>query len=290
MAANMLPPANELISWVVTLSGSSAVYGLCIAPLTAEERLMLSITSVLGLWATLALILLLQVAFSRLCSRYACCQSSLARTIKLKFGYAPVRFWRSACDLYLFSYTTLATSLLGYLICIQVGDHHVVWSSPAISCDSASWRSWSIVAGIVLVLAVVLPAVAIVAFLHRHRQRFAEEDFSARYGILYQHLTPRTYWWVGMVLLRRAIFAVVSLAYLTDSHSGGLVFACLHLVSLLIHIRFQPYASAISNRAEFFTLVSLTVLGMLTATFTDHEIVSSTSRSVLATLLVSTLR
>jgi hypothetical protein len=45
-------------------------------------------------------------------------------------------------SIFLFSYQNVTVTVLTHLVCIQAGEHAVVFSDPAMYCGSAEYKSW----------------------------------------------------------------------------------------------------------------------------------------------------
>jgi hypothetical protein len=65
-----------------------------------------------------------------------------------------------------------------------------------------------------------------------------------RWGTLYEPFIPSAYWWTSMVLLRRVIFTIGDIVLVILPSFKYMIFAFIHLLSLLMHQIIQPYAFA----------------------------------------------
>jgi hypothetical protein len=181
----------------------------------------------------------------------------------------------------------LANTLVGYLICIDVGDDALIFVSPTISCNSNDYIAWLPAVIILLISLIILPPVLLLIWLARNRHRFIDSQFADRWGILYESYTPRAYWWQSMVLIRRVIFSVVDIAMVVLPHLKFMIFAFIHLLSLFIHQLVAPYQQPFFNQVELITLLSLTSLAVIMTAYPDpRQIQALPAISILITVLV----
>jgi hypothetical protein len=75
-------------------------------------------------------------------------------------------------------------------------------------------------------------------------------------------------------LLRRVIFTVVDITLVILPSFKYMIFTFIHLLSLVIHIMVQPYATVVYNRIELMTLISLTILSLILTAFPDASTIS----------------
>lgn len=90
-----------------------------------------------------------------------------------------------------------------------------------------------------------------------------------------------------MVSLRRVIFSVVDITLVILPSFKYMIFAFLHLISLLVHVLIQPYCTSFFNRVELGSLLALTMLSVILATFPDPKSIQShPSIQAMITLIV----
>lgn len=157
--------------------------------------MILAVCSILIFWATLGVMGLAQLVLTQ---SYVPCYRTIRRV-----SYPLQRYWRSIISIYLFSYTTIANTLIGYLSCVDhtnTNDHDgsdidssddmstmsVIFIEPTISCDDDQYRLWLVIVIILLVITVIIPPLVIMVYLTRNRSRFHEISFINRWGNLYE--------------------------------------------------------------------------------------------------------
>lgn len=80
--------------------------------------------------------------------------------------------------------------------------------------------------------------------------RESRAAFRARWGPLYVMYSHRAWYWQSLVLLRRAVFVLVSVVLLQSPAHRYLAFTLLNFVSLLLHQFVHPFADARTNHLE----------------------------------------
>jgi hypothetical protein len=230
------------------------------------EQMALSILSLPLLWTSLLIVLLLQISLSK-CRKYG-----IAPLIN-RTCFAAQHYWRSFLSIYLFSYSTLASTLVGYLYCVDIGvastdtltrmdtyngvqEHEirVIFASPTLSCDTQTYKVWYPVIITLLIIFVLLPPIAFIVLLKRYRHDFMDASFRGRFGILYEPCIDEAYWWTSLILLRRAVFTLVDVFLVVLPVYKFMIFGFVHLLSLLVHLLIQPYAT------KFFNQVCISIL------------------------------
>jgi hypothetical protein len=249
------------------LSVCQMMAGICVTPLTPAQQMVLSLSSILIFSVALTILLLIQLLLMK---PHCQCHGTIRRIC-----YPISRYWRSYIQIYLFSYSTLANTLVGYLYCIDVEDDSVIFTLPTISCLSNSYKSWLPVIIILLIMTVLSPPVILLVWLARNRHRFSDQPFIDRWGILFEPYTSRAFWWQCMVLLRRVVFSMTDLVLSIWPSFKFMSFAFIHLLSLLIHVLVHPYATSLHNNAELLTFTSLTAIAVTVATFPTPTLIES---------------
>lgn len=199
------------------------------------------------------------------------------------FAFNPSAYLRTFICLLLYSFTSLTTTTIGFLNCVQIGQFSVVALSPAIDCDSKGYHTLYPVVIAVLVLALVVP-VAIAAFLFRHRQQLAKGNAADEFfvsAVLFEMYEPTTFFWQVIVLLRR--LAYVACTTVDDQRNRGLAFGVLTMLSSALHYRALPYADANTNRFEY---ASLTLHALLAYVLTDFPSPSSAPHGPVALIFL----
>jgi hypothetical protein len=235
--------------------------------------MVLSVLSLPLFWLTLFIIYLVQLFLSH-------CQACGMAAIVNRSCYIPLRYWRSAIGLYLFNYSTMANTLIGYLFCINVGngrtDHtmmteEVVFVSPTISCNSNEYKVWLPVVVLLLIILIIVPPIGSLVYLTRNRYQFVSPSFIGRFGNLYDAYQSSSYWWQSLVLLRRVVFTLVEVLLVILPSFKFMIFGFLHLLSLVIHVIMQPYSTKFFNQMELLTLLSLTSVALIMTAFPDEK-------------------
>ena len=176
---------NSLLAWlnVVLLSPNSV--GRCVAPLSPYQQTQAQILMPVALWVELCIIALVHfLAFKRwgaLASREASVNSSASLAVCVRAS--AVQFIsRFSLDLYvsaslsllLFSYTQVAVACVTYLRCVDVGGVTVVFSQPAMRCESEEYAKTKVLVVIALVTYIAGLPVGIAAFLWRRSDAIRE--------------------------------------------------------------------------------------------------------------------
>jgi hypothetical protein len=72
---------------------------------------------------------------------------------------------------------------------------------PAISCDGSEYKSWSIVAVLMLIIFVIIPPLVALTLLYRHRRQLSSPYIRSRWGTLYEMFQPRAFYWQILVVM-----------------------------------------------------------------------------------------
>jgi hypothetical protein len=241
--------------------------------------------SIVLFWLALTIILLIQLLITR---TWSCCIQCRCRTLAIRTCHSPSRYWRSYLQVYLFTYTTMANVVIGYLSCIDAGEAKVIFMVPSLKCTSDGYRAFLPLVYILLLAVIVAPPLLLVVWLSRNRHRFTDELFISRWGLVYEPFAPPvSYWWQSFVLLRRAIISMTDIVLVILPSYKYMIFSFLHLLSLLIHVIMQPYITIVFNQVELVTLLSLTSLSVILTAFPDaRSIRNEPIIRVLVTLFV----
>jgi hypothetical protein len=101
-------------------------------PLTPTAQILISILMPLWLLTLLGFIALYQ-AFAM---RITCLQGCVSRWLWKWPSYQ-----RTMVAMYLFGYSSVATTLVSYMVCTEAKDKLVIFEYPAVSCDDSSYRT-----------------------------------------------------------------------------------------------------------------------------------------------------
>jgi hypothetical protein len=255
--------------------------GWCIAPLTPVAQVVLSLIMPFWLLVVLSIIGMIQLCTSRI----ACLQSCHKRLF-----WEWTSYQRTAINLYLFSYSTVATTLVSYMICTDARDETVIFDYPGVSCNTAQYRTG--LAGVVIYMIIIIgfPIVSL-AYLYRRRHRL--DLYRARYGTLFEAFTESKYFWQSIVVLRRSAFIALNLGLATRPAWRFLTFACLHGISLVVHILWRPYREETLNRFESLTFITLAMIAIVLNAFPDPERafdikygINQTTLAIIVTILI----
>jgi hypothetical protein len=74
--------------------------------------------------------------------------------------------------------------------------------------------------------------------------------------------------------LRRVIFTSVDILLVVLPSVKYMIFAFLHLFSLIAHTLIQPYSNTLNNKIEIITLLSLTSLSLMMTAFPDLHLIN----------------
>jgi hypothetical protein len=139
----------------------------CVWPMTAYQKFGFSAFTPLVFLGELILTGVIQWI-------YISCKNRGGKSLVPRFNRKP--FIRTSMALFLFSYSQITTVVLRYLQCVQVGPYNVVYSAPALDCDSSTYKAWLIVAVLLLIIDVVGAPFIILYFLYKNRDRIVKGE------------------------------------------------------------------------------------------------------------------
>ena len=121
------------------------------------------------------------------------------------------RYMGAVLYVLIFFYMSIASTCLNYLRCQDVAGSYVNYSAPIIQCDSAQYKSFSVLIYFIFISYTVLFPIATFAFLYWNWKQSKLDDvhFSTNYGALYKAYKPHFFWWEDIVLLRRIVIVTV---------------------------------------------------------------------------------
>jgi hypothetical protein len=133
----MTPPASYVLQWLSFLNFTPAASGLCIIPLSPSQQIMLTVMTPVWLGAQLLLLMIGQWVTGR----FDC-----GRRIITRRGWQWRSYMRTSVDLYMFSYSSVATILVSVLRCTTVDGQSFIFDYPSvlIPCFSYLASSYSL--------------------------------------------------------------------------------------------------------------------------------------------------
>jgi hypothetical protein len=157
---------------------------------------------------------------------------------------------------------------------VDVGSERVMFSAPTIDCRSAEYRVHMVAVLVVLGLYVVgFPAVVVVTLWLQKDSLYLTGDamnlsprirgFLTRWSPLFRMYHPRAWFWLPLVLLRRAAFVLASVWLVQQPAIRFMAFTFLNFGSLLLHQMVLPFDSALINHLETTSYVLLVCLSVL---------------------------
>lgn len=245
--------------------------GPCIGPISPIGKFGLSLAMNFIFLTELALTMLLHAFLSRWPLPFLNSDHTSFRAA----SYA-----RTFLALLLYSFTSLTTTTISFLDCINVGAARVVAFAPAVHCDSDSYRSLYPLVALILALTLALPlSIAVLLFARRAdvRAEKAAERFHS-WSILFDVYKPSTFFWHVVVLVRRLLLVLCTTVH--EPRNRGLAFGGVTLACIALHYRAKPYLDRASNRLEFVSLTVHAFLAMLLIDFPDPSTVSGGSQAL----------
>lgn len=192
---------------------------------------------------------------------------------------------RTILGLLLFSYSAQSDVVFNYLNCVSVGDRgRVVWSSPAVDCESADYQRWKAVLYAVLVFPIaLLPLmIALALRLYRHLSWFLPHA-----GLLTETYHRDRFWFEPVAISRRVLLSGVSVLLWGSPVVRVLALSMCFVAFGLLHLHLRPFPLPGANHLETLSLFSLLLLAILHAVAMISE--STVTLVVATSLLVFTL-
>lgn len=289
---------RQWLDWLAIFSFNvpSMLGATCVAPLTPEEKLTLQLLTPFLLTFELMLIQLLSRSL-RCCNwrrLLLCCNRNNGSGSDVSSSWAAglngQSYRRSYITMFLFTYSSIAETVLLTLNCIDIGPYYVIQSIPAISCTSEYYTTLKPIITAWLIIAVILVPVLMILYLLYHRHHIVDvvaissddnhhDHASAsdaplsvplipslvnsppparpmeRWLVLYETFDT-THWctmiWSIVLLGRRAI--LVALLQLPLGPFRSSMLALFSSIALIIHIIARPYRRQIANHLESIAL------------------------------------
>uniref|UniRef100_A0A0G4HBE6 Receptor ligand binding region domain-containing protein n=1 Tax=Chromera velia CCMP2878 TaxID=1169474 RepID=A0A0G4HBE6_9ALVE len=154
-------------------------------------------------------------------------------------------------------------------------EYNVLASNPQVDCYGPQHRPWLLVAAAGVVVWTVGIPVLFGILLFRNRKNLTKQSVILRYGFLFKHFKPSTYWWEIWVMARRILvrLPLALPAAIPDSPVQVIVLVNIAVVFLWVHAWFKPYAPTsydhcnelelIALLSFFFTLLATTFLATM---------------------------
>jgi hypothetical protein len=194
------------------------------------------------------------------------------------------RYLRTLLALFLFTYNSIANTVLKYMDCLTIdSDTIVVASYPAISCRSDQYKS--LLPMFLSLLGVVVgaaPFVLLFSLLWLH-YRGRLQQHQATFGIVYDVYRDKRYWWEFVVLLRRVCLVALTVWLRDDRKTMMSMLTVANIAILCAHMIASPFATKHDNQMES---LSLMLLAVVTAVLTPLEIPLETDISLALSLTV----
>lgn len=216
--------------------------GLCLGPITPIGKLGLALAMPFVYLAELFLTVLIHFLLT----------SALGLGSDKAFSCAA--YSRTLLALLLYSYTSLTTSTISFLNCVDFGSARVVALFPAIDCRSAAYQHLLPLVLLILALTLAFPVALALLFLVRRKdiQADAADQRLHAWSNLFESFKPTSFFWTVVVLVRRTLY--VACTTVIDVGNRGLGFVCLTVLCTLMQYRAKPFVDKFSNRIEILSL------------------------------------
>ena len=87
--------------------------------------------------------------------------------------------------------------------------------------------------------------------------------FLMRYGILFQAFSSHAWYYQVVVLIRRAVFVIVSVVLTESSDSRAFSFVLLNIASMILHLYVKPFVDESVNQSETISILMLLIISAL---------------------------
>lgn len=268
------------VSWLTIFvvhpedSGGGSV---CIAPISSLGKLGLSLAVPFVFLAELGLSFAVHYTIGRSAS-----DQRLLQFVRTRLLFKPSAYGRTFLALLLYSYTSLTSTTISFLDCIDIGSARVLAQYPAVDCSSAAYLHIRPLFVLVLAVSLAFPVALTVFLRYQLRREDLAKPSDAAWMILIQPYKPSAYLWHIVILIRRTIYvAFTTVASIADR---GLAFCLLTMGCMAMQYRAKPFVDRTSNRLEF---MSLTLHGALAALLARYGDPYATPVQLGSVLLVS---
>ena len=202
------------------------------------------------------------------------------------------------------SYFDITTRLIRMVHCIDVDDESVGGPPESTAFDvlwteDTSVQCWkgnhlALFLGLALPLMLLIPIglpVWLVSFLWWNHKRFDDLEFLGKYGELYKAYRKKHVYWEAVIMLRKALLALV--VVWKSSLGGelqGVLAVCILAVSTFLHLLSKPYSEVLSGLNAYETIslgVSLQIY--LSGLIFNSPNTSDTARVILSVLVMTSV-
>eukprot|EP00698_Gefionella_okellyi_P026176 TRINITY_DN9889_c0_g1_i1.p1 TRINITY_DN9889_c0_g1~~TRINITY_DN9889_c0_g1_i1.p1 ORF type:complete len:1364 (+),score=321.97 TRINITY_DN9889_c0_g1_i1:123-4214(+) len=242
------------------------VNGRCPFFLNGYGQLAVQLTTPVVCILLLGLLFLLHAVFVKMLSCWQPSHESRRAQLKLLLERTsqPNAYIRTLIVLLINMYETVLEAAFNFLTCVQASFNNinVVYLYPTVACTGAQYRTVQIVLAIIIACFVIGPVAISVALFRQRKQHGDLQHLQTRYGRLFQQFRPQFFYWETVLLLRRAILLVVFVPVTgtVSLGTGKLAMLTAIVAFLTLHVWLQPYTSALDNKFETLSLVTLAAL------------------------------
>jgi alpha-tubulin suppressor-like RCC1 family protein len=179
---------------------------------------------------------------------------------KTKFNY--YNYNRTFISLFLFSYQAIVQTCFKYLQCIEVGPIYVVFSVPAIKCNTDEYNYWRIIIILLLIIIVALTPIILFIFLYKKRKLIQNTGINMLkyWGILYEQYKSNCYYWNIIVLIRQVLLVILNYIFFQDYRYKYLFFTYFNVFIFILQLIFRPYNKYNDNILEFISQLILILI------------------------------
>lgn len=281
-AALIMGPVSKWLDWIQLVNFAPSSVSSCIAPLTPYQQTLFSLFMPLLLLGELLIIAVLHLLLSNHFRRSPVDKSSTTPPLRwlsdFTSNFSFSRYVGGAVSILLFCFTQVTQTAVQFLYCVDAGKESVVFTAPTVDCRSSEYKQTLVAVFFVIALYVIASPFAALYLIYSHRRQqaaaaaagvhsdhvqAADELFNERWGPLFLMYGQHAFYWQPLLLFRRASFVIVSVLLVEQPGLKFMAFTFLNFLSLLVHLRVQPFAAALANQAEsvsYSLLVSISLL------------------------------
>jgi hypothetical protein len=201
----------------------------------------------------------------------------------------------SALSIFIFTFQGSIESALSSFDCKHVDHIRVLRSNPKIHCDFEDGMYSSMIITTIFGLTLyclLLPAVAIIALRSRWCQEVYVLDslaYTKIFGFLTSMYSKRCVLWELIACVRKVAFVAFPVFIFEDAFGQSVLMFSSLLVYTFFTLKMQPMASAVLNRIEMLSCISLT-LGCFSSIFfieyNGKSVLSGATRELIGMMLV----
>ena len=163
----------------------------------------------------------------------------------------------------LFAYSTISKIALKLVDCREIGNHRVAYYAPEYECFSG-YNGWQYLLFPFIAAVCLFPGIVVLV------TRYLGKESSKPA----QSFQPRFWWFEGILMLRRLILTIFSVAPFSEDLRQALL-TCGCIVILLIHTQWQPFSENRVNLCESLLLGLLVMISSLSI-LASHEVTTAT--------------